>query len=85
MTKASGNLQTGIPGCLDSGSTHWFNTDFCVSLMVKDTQVSFSDAVSVAVQQQHVIQPFPLLLFQCFILLGLNAGWHTFLMGKGRN
>lgn len=55
MTKASGNLQTGIPGCLDSGSTHWFNTDFCVSLMVKDTQVSFSDAVSVAVQQQHVI------------------------------
>ena len=52
-----------IHGCLDSESTHWFDIiDYYIPLMVRDTQVSSSDALSMAIQLEHVAHSsFPVL------------------------
>ena len=47
-----------IRGCLDSGSTHRFDIDFYIVLLVRDIQVSSSDALSVAIQLQHLTHSF---------------------------
>lgn len=73
-----------IRGCLDSGSTHWFDIDFHISLLVRDTQVSSSDALSVVVQLQHLAHSFSHSAFPVLLSVGLNAGCYTFLMDKGK-